>query len=115
MRKHIPLLIVMALLTAGCATGRNYQTDLDALNSKVDNLQSQLTAKNRDLAALQDQLRNTQEQLRAAQTQLELASRAKAEAESRLYQALDKLAAQKKSSSSTATTQTVTADKTYIK
>ena len=85
MIKNLSFFILMALLVAGCATGRNYQPDINSLNSKISNLQGQLDAKNREIAALQDANR-------AATTQLELANRAKADAESRLYQALDKLA-----------------------
>ena len=54
------------LLLTGCATSRNYQPDIDALNAKVDSLQQQLQAKNREVAALSDENRSLKAQLEAA-------------------------------------------------
>lgn len=100
--------IAIALVASGCAAGRNnYQSDVDALSSKVDGLQMQLDSKNREIAALQDQQRlaasqmdaaqrqsaSFQEQQRTLAAQLEAANRAKADAEAKLMQAMDKLSA----------------------
>ena len=43
--------VLMAVFSlAGCATtGRNYQTDIDALNAKVAALQGQLAAKDQEI------------------------------------------------------------------
>lgn len=60
------VLVFVSFLAAGCATSRNYQPDIDALNAKVDALQNQLQAKNREIGALNDQLRSFQAQLDAA-------------------------------------------------
>ncbi len=86
-------IIAIAFVASGCAAGRNnYQSDIDALNSKINGLQSQLENKNREIASLQDQQRSTAAQIDAA-------NRAKADAEARLMQALDKLSASGSSSS----------------
>lgn len=95
MKKHLALFVVSLFLISGCATGRNYQPDIDVMNTKIASLQNQLENKNREIAELQDQNR-------ALMTQLELANRAKQDAEERLYEALDKLA---KSSGSSSTKQ----------
>ena len=60
------VLVFASFLAAGCATSRNYQPDIDALNAKVDALQTQLQAKNKEIGALNDQLRSLQSQLDAA-------------------------------------------------
>jgi chromosome segregation ATPase len=84
--KKVFFVLAIAFVAAGCAAGRNnYQSDIDAMNGKIAGLQSQLDSKNRELAGLQDQQRMTAQQLDAA-------NRAKADADSRLNQALDKLA-----------------------
>lgn len=44
------LMLPVAFLMAGCATtGRNYQTDIDALNARVSSLQGQLAAKDQEI------------------------------------------------------------------
>ncbi len=95
--KKVFLVLAIAFVASGCAAGRNnYQSDIDALNSKINNLQSQVESKNREIASLQDQQRSYASQMDAA-------NRAKADAEARLMQALDKLSASSSSASSTDT------------
>lgn len=101
--KKAALMMICAVMIAGCATGNNYQSDLDAMNAKITSLQNQLETKNREIASLQDQLRSLA-------AQLDLANRAKAEAEqraasaeARLLQAMGKLAASGADSSSSST------------
>lgn len=90
--KKALLVLAIAFVASGCAAGRNnYQSDIDALNAKVSGLQTQLESKNREIASLQDQQRSTASQIDAA-------NRAKADAEARLMQALDKLSASSSSS-----------------
>ena len=85
--KKFFLVLAIALVASGCAAGHtNYQSDIDALNAKMNNLQSQLEAKNREIAGFQDQQRSLAAQLDAA-------NRAKADSDARLMQALDKLSA----------------------
>jgi chromosome segregation ATPase len=44
------LLLPVVFLMAGCATtGRNYQTDIDALNARVSALQGELAAKDQEI------------------------------------------------------------------
>ena len=47
------LFITGLLFISGCATGRNYQTDIDALNSRVSSLQGELSQKDQEIARLQ--------------------------------------------------------------
>ena len=103
--KKVFLVLAIAFVASGCAAGRNnYQSDIDALNAKVTGLQGQLDSKNREIAGLQDQQRMLAQQADAA-------NRAKADAESRLMQALDKLSA---APAATATASTVKKS-SYIK
>lgn len=51
------LLVVGALTTAGCATGRDYQTDIDALNSKVTALQGLISQKDEEIEKLKTEAR----------------------------------------------------------
>ncbi len=98
MTKHFAWAALSLVLLTGCATSRNYQPDIDALNAKVDSLQSQLQAKNKEVAALSDQVRSLQ-------GQLESAKRDKMDAEQRLKAATSKPRASgydKQSSSSSA-------------
>lgn len=92
--KRVLAILAIAFVASGCAAGRNnYQSDIDALNAKINGLQGQLENKNREIASLQDQQR-------ATAAQIDAANRAKADAEARLMQALDKLSASGSSSSS---------------
>ncbi|MBI3252665.1 MAG: hypothetical protein HYZ52_05070 [Candidatus Omnitrophica bacterium] len=57
-RKACLFLVFLSFLTAsGCATGRNYQTDIDALNAKLAALQGQLSTKDEEVTRLQNQLK----------------------------------------------------------
>ncbi len=61
------VLLLGLLAISGCATGRNYQTDIDALNARISTLQGQLAAKDDEINRLQGQ----QTQQQAALTQAE--------------------------------------------
>ncbi len=117
MFKRLSIIALLALVISGCAAGnKQQQADVNsAMNSKVASLQNQLEAKNREIAELQDQFRALKGQLNGCGTQLELASRAKGEAESRLYQALDKLAQKTGSKSTTPSGTVVKASDNYVK
>ena len=75
-------------LVSGCATGRNYQSDIDALNSKISALEGQLSAKDQEIARLQNQ--TTQQQ--AALSQAEAEKRTLSE---KLHQAASQLESKK--------------------
>jgi chromosome segregation ATPase len=62
------VLITGLLFISGCATtGRNYQTDIDALNSRVSSLQGELSEKDQEIARLQGQLGQQQSALAQAE------------------------------------------------
>ena len=69
MSKRIGSWIFVAglLLISGCATGRNYQTDIDALNSRVSSLQGELSQKDQEIARLQGQVSQQQAALAQAE------------------------------------------------
>ena len=48
--------VLSTVLLTGCATGRNYQADIDALNARVTALQGQLAAKDQQISTLQNQV-----------------------------------------------------------
>lgn len=48
------ILAMLLTLTPGCGTGRNYQSDIDSLNSRVASLQSQLAAKDEEISSLKN-------------------------------------------------------------
>ena len=76
MRKRIGLWAAAFLgvfFITGCATGRSYQSDIDALNTKIAAMQSQLSGKDEEISKLQSQVRDEQ------------AARAQAEAEKRAF------------------------------
>lgn len=52
------VLLAVSLAVTGCATTRNYQGDIDALNAKVSTLEGQLSEKEAELAKLQNQVRD---------------------------------------------------------
>lgn len=57
-KKTLAAIGITALLASGCATtGRNYQTDIDAMNAKLAAMQAQLNQKEEELARVQDRLR----------------------------------------------------------
>ncbi len=49
-------ILAAVLMVGGCATGRNYQTDIDALNAKVQTLQGELASKDQAIARLEGDL-----------------------------------------------------------
>ncbi len=58
-------------LVSGCATTRNYQPDIDALNSKISALESQLSSKNEEISRLESQLSQTETERRALSNKLD--------------------------------------------
>lgn len=54
---------VMTLMITGCATGKNYQGDIDSLNGKINSLQSESNGKDQEIARLQSQLSDQQRSL----------------------------------------------------
>lgn len=79
MVKKIGLVIAALILVTGCATGRNVKSE-----DKTENLQNQLNMKNKEIGMLNDEVRSLK-------GQLDTANQAKASAESRLDEALNKL------------------------
>ncbi len=53
----IGLLFVGALTAMGCATGRDFQADIDALNSKVTALQGLISQKDEEIEKLKNDAR----------------------------------------------------------
>jgi hypothetical protein len=49
-------IVVSAFLLTGCATGRNSQADIDALNARINALQGQLAEKDEELTKLQNEV-----------------------------------------------------------
>lgn len=83
----IPAVCALALTVTGCATsGRNYQTDIDALNAKVAALQGQLSQKDSEISRLNDQVGSNA-------AELDRARREKNELEARLDDTLSKMKA----------------------
>ena len=82
-------LLACAVLLAGCATtgGRNYQTDIDALNARVTVLQGQLAAKDEEISSLQTQVSDQRMASDAAQTAMRKAEDDKRALEERLRKA----------------------------
>ena len=82
-------LIAAVFVISGCATsGRNYQSDLDSLNSRVSSLQRESSAKDQEISRLQSQLGDQQSAIsqaeserRAMNEKLEAARAAQARAE----------------------------------
>src|SRR3989338_10747792 len=56
-RKFLGLVLV-TLFLSGCASGRNYNSEVSTLNARITSLQSQLEAKDREISALHDQVRS---------------------------------------------------------
>ena len=82
--------VIGLVLVSGCATtGRNYQSDIDSLNSRITSLQAQLSKKDQAISKLQSQVgdqesaltraesekRELSDKLNSAMTQLDSASR----------------------------------------
>ena len=93
MDKKISLLSMTALgvlLLTGCATTtRNYQPDIDSLNSRITALQGQLSEKDHEIAKLQNQLGDQETQLKRAESE-------KRELSDKLSSAMSKLDAASK-------------------
>ena len=68
------LVLGSVLLLAGCATGRNYQSDIDALNSRISALQGQVSAKDEEISKLQDQLSQAEAERQRLNQKLDTAS-----------------------------------------
>lgn len=66
--------LVGLLLISGCATGRNYQSDIDALNARISTLQGQLQAKDEEVGKLQNQQAEQQAALAQAESDKRLLS-----------------------------------------
>jgi len=63
---------ISALFLSGCATtsGRNYQTDIDALNARVTALQGQLAEKDEQISSLKNKVDDERMAREAAETTL---------------------------------------------
>ena len=80
------------LLTAGCATGRNYQADLDALNARISALQGQISSKDEELTRLRTEASQSESSQSAALEKAESENRSLTQ---RLSDALAKLDAER--------------------
>lgn len=49
--------VVSLFVVTGCATTRNYQGDIDALNAKVATLEGQLSEKDAEISRLENRMR----------------------------------------------------------
>lgn len=63
-------IVLSALFLTGCATtgGRNYQTDIDALNARVSALQGQLAEKDSEISSLKSKMDDERLAREAAET-----------------------------------------------
>ena len=70
-QKNVSLFTICALLIAlaGCATGRNYSTDIDALNARISALEGQLSEKNAELLRLQTEMGSGQSNVDALRSE----------------------------------------------
>ncbi len=68
-------IIASALFLTGCATtgGRNYQTDIDALNARVSAMQGQLAEKDQEISALKNRADDERLAREAAESALRMA------------------------------------------
>ena len=62
-------LALTVLSLTGCATGRNYQADIDALNSRIAALQGQLDARDQEGRRLQSDLNRGEQRLNDSEGQ----------------------------------------------
>lgn len=82
-------LVAAVFFVSGCATsGRNYQSDIDSLNSRVSSLQRESSAKDQEISRLQSQLNDqnsvlsqSESEKRAMNERLEAALAAQARAQ----------------------------------
>lgn len=65
---------VTSLVLTGCETGRNYQGDIDSLNSRVSSMQGQLAEKDQQIVDLQNQLSRQNAELKDRQDELQRAA-----------------------------------------
>lgn len=95
MKKGLFAVLALAVLAAsGCATtGRNYQTDIDALNARVTALQGQLAEKDQQISTLQNQMNDQQMAREAAEAALRNAENERAALSSQLSAAQSRKAA----------------------
>ena len=70
-------LVMGIVLVSGCATTRNYQPDIDSLNSKISTLQGQLSSKDEEISRLQSQLSQTEAEKRTLSDKLDQLEEAK--------------------------------------
>ena len=66
------IVAISSLFLSGCATtgGRNYQTDIDALNARVTALQGQLAEKDDEISSLKSKVEDERLAREAAETTL---------------------------------------------
>ncbi len=63
-------IIASLIFISGCATtGRNYQSDIDSLNSRITSLQAQLSEKDQELKKIQNQLGDQESALTKAESE----------------------------------------------
>ena len=71
----VVLLGISVFMTAGCATtGRNYDTDINALNSKVAALQGQLQSKDQEIDRLESRMKDESQARQAAENEKRMLS-----------------------------------------
>ena len=70
-KKAVLGLFFSGLLVAvsGCATGRNYQADIDSLNARISALQGQLSSKDEEINRLQNQAKEESQALSRAEAE----------------------------------------------
>ena len=68
--------ILSVLFLTGCATARNNQADIDALNARLTALQGQMAEKDQELTALKTRLDDERMAREAAEAALKSAERA---------------------------------------
>lgn len=82
--------VLSVLWLTGCATTRNYQPDIDSLNSRITALQGQLSEKDQAIAKLKSQLGDQESQLSRAESEKQALSDKLNSAMSRLDEASKK-------------------------
>ena len=77
-KMHVWGFLMMGIaLVSGCATTRNYQPDIDSLNSKISTLQGQLSSKDEEISRLHSQLSQTEAEKRELSDKLNQLEKAK--------------------------------------
>ena len=78
-------MIAGLIFISGCTTtGRNYQSDIDALNSRITSLQAQLSDKDQEISKLQNRLGDQQSALTSAESEKRALSDKLSEAQAKL-------------------------------